>query len=67
MSQEQTKRSCTNCAHMWPADKPTPRGDRYVVPVCRRARNAIGLCACTLSSSIDGPCGPELRLWMATE
>lgn len=65
MSQEQTKPSCTNCAHMWPADKPTPKGETYYVPTCRKCRNAIGLCACTLASSIDGPCGPDLKLWAA--
>jgi len=50
---------------MWPADKPTPKGETYYVPTCRKCRNAIGLCACTLASSIDGPCGPDLKLWAA--
>lgn len=65
MSREQTSASCETCAHMWPAGKVTPNGDRYYVPTCRKCRNHLGLCACTLSASIDGPCGPELKLWRA--
>jgi hypothetical protein len=39
----------------------------YYVPVCKRTRNAIGLCACTLARSIDGPCGPDARMWKPIE
>ena len=67
MSQEQTSASCETCAHQWPADTRTPKGEVYYVPVCKRTRNAIGLCACTLARSIDGPCGPDARMWKAIE
>ncbi len=66
MSREPTSRSCETCAHQWPADKRTPEGERYYVSTCVKCRNIGGfLCACTLASSIDGPCGPDLKLWAA--
>jgi hypothetical protein len=66
MSREQTSANCETCANQWPPEKRTPKGEAYYVPVCKKSRNVGGfLSACTLARSIDGPCGPDARMWAA--